>query len=502
MTALPADAPKAFPLRPHPHLYEINTWAWLEKLSARLGRTIRLADVPDSEWDALARKGFDIVWLMGVWQRSPESRRITLADPANPPQYDRALPGWKPDDVIASPYAVAGYVPDPRIGAWDALDRAREKLHARGMALFLDFVGNHTALDHPWVREHSDFYVQGAQQDFEKDPASFYAAKASAGTAYIALARDGYFPPWKDAAQLNHFQPQMRAALLAELRSIANHCDGVRCDMAMLQLNDIFARIWAPLLRGAQPPKSEFWTDAHAAAPSLILLAETYWGTEPRLLDLGFSFTYDKDLYDAVRDLQVAQVHASIEAPISFQSCQARYLENHDEARCASVFGEKFPAAGVLMGTVPGLRFYHQGELEGRKIFLPITLRIPADEPANPSAAAFYDKILRITAADVFHQGQWSVLPVTPEGDPTSPNLVVYEWRSEKAWKVIAVNLSAGASQGRVHLGKSISSGRSYIFHDELDDVRYSRGGDEIVNLGLFVRRDAFQAHVFDVTQA
>src|SRR5215469_9742406 len=62
--------------RPNPHLYEINTWQWLEELSVRLGREITLNEVPDSEWDALARLGFNIVWLVGVWRRSPESRRI------------------------------------------------------------------------------------------------------------------------------------------------------------------------------------------------------------------------------------------------------------------------------------------------------------------------------------------------------------------------------------------------------------------------------------------
>ena len=97
-------------LRPHPHLYEINTWVWLEQLSTKLGTTIKLGDVPDTEWDSIARLGFDIVWLMGIWQRSPESRRITLDDPGNFRLYERALPGWTPSDVIGSPYAVAGYV--------------------------------------------------------------------------------------------------------------------------------------------------------------------------------------------------------------------------------------------------------------------------------------------------------------------------------------------------------------------------------------------------------
>ena len=116
---------------------------------------------------------------MGVWQRSPDL-------PPHEPRKSRkcravhlALPGWKPEDVIGSPYAVAAYVPDPRIGNWEALDAAREKLHARGMALFLDFVANHTALDHPWMREHPEFYVQAPQQEFQKNPSLFYPIHAA-----------------------------------------------------------------------------------------------------------------------------------------------------------------------------------------------------------------------------------------------------------------------------------------------------------------------------------
>ena len=121
-------------LRAHPHLYEIDTWAWLEKLSAQAGRTIKLADVADSEWDALAASGFDIIWLMGVWQRSAEGRRVDLADPKNVADFVAALPGWSPSDVVGSPYSVAAYTPDSRIGTFDSLDAVREKLHARGMA--------------------------------------------------------------------------------------------------------------------------------------------------------------------------------------------------------------------------------------------------------------------------------------------------------------------------------------------------------------------------------
>lgn len=499
----PSGSSSSFPLRIQPHLYEINTWAWLEDLSARLGRTITLAGVPHREWDALARLGFDIVWLMGVWQRSPESRRIALADPANLPAYDRALPGWKPSDVIGSPYAVVQYAPDPRIGTWDELDHVREKLHQRKMALFLDFVGNHTALDHPWTREHPEFYVQGTRNDFEQNPSAFYPVELPSGICFLARAKDPYFPPWKDVAQLNHFHAGMRAAQLADLRTIARHCDGLRCDMAMLHLNDIFTRGWAHLLRGTKPPEQEFWTEARAAAPGLSLLAEAYWATESRLLELGFTFAYDKELYDAVRDVRIGEIHGLLAVGADRLARFARFLENHDEPRCKMIFGNaRLPAAGTLMGSLPGLRFYHQGELDGREAQLPITLRTAANAPPDPVSKAFFEKILRIAREDVFHEGQWNLLEVHSEGEPTSENLVVYEWRSEKTWKVIAVNLAGNVSQGRVRLGDRASPARQYVFYDQLNEVRYPRSGDELHTIGLFIRLEGYQAHLFDVTSA
>ena len=376
----PPRSSQTLPLRSHPHLYEINTWTWLEQLSTRQKKNINIAEVPDSEWDALASQGFNIVWLMGVWQRSPVSRRLNLENPANVAPFSLALPNWKPEDVISSPYSVTAYSPDPRIGNWAALDAAREKMRARGMALYLDFVGNHTALDHPWMREHPEYYVQASPEEFHENPPLYYSPSAQLGPPYIALAKDPYFPPWQDVAQLNHFNPDLRAAQLNELRTIAAHCDGIRCDMAMLQLNDIFNANWRHLLGDTPPPEKEFWTEAHAAVPSLALLAEAYWGTEQRLLDLGFSYSYDKILYDALRDHNIAQVRERLTGFPERQSDFARFMENHDEQRRAIVFpNEHLAADGTLLATLPGMRFYHQGELEGRRIHLPITLRIAGE---------------------------------------------------------------------------------------------------------------------------
>jgi len=487
-------------MRPHPHLYEINTWVWLEQLSAKAGKLVSLADVPDTEWDALAERGFDIIWLMGVWQRSPVSRQVMLRETANFAAYERALPGWKPSDIVGSPYSVVQYVPDPRVGTWESLDRVREKLRKRNMGLFLDFVGNHSAPDHPWTSAHPEYYVQMTAAEGAKNPGAFYPADNPEGGCFIALGRDPYFPAWKDVVQLNYFNPGLREAMITELRVIARHCDGVRCDMAMLQLTDVFERVWAAQLHGAPRPKSEFWAEARAAVPELILLAECYWGTEPRMLELGFNYVYDKELYDQVRDMHAREVRAHVAMGFEFNRQRARFLENHDEPRRASTFGnDRLNAAGTLMGTLPGMRFYHQGEIEGRRNQIPVALRVPADEPVDKTSVALFEKILRLTNDSAYHSGNWSMLDVTPDADGTAGNLIVYEWRTEKSWKMIVANAAGQASQGRVRLEDRVTGGRDYIFYDELNEVKYPRAGKELDDAGLFVRLEAGQAHMFDV---
>ncbi len=66
---------KAWPK--HPVIYEINTWVWFGELSRTYKRPVNLATVPDQEWDAIASLGFDAVWFMGVWERSPAGIEIS-----------------------------------------------------------------------------------------------------------------------------------------------------------------------------------------------------------------------------------------------------------------------------------------------------------------------------------------------------------------------------------------------------------------------------------------
>ncbi len=491
------------PLRNRPHLFEINTWEWLEELSRSAGRRVTLADVPESEWDSQAQLGFDLIWLMGVWERSPESRRKFFAETASLPEFQQAFPRTTMNDVAGSPYSIHDYSPDPRIGDWNALDIVREKLHARGMRLLLDFVPNHLAVDHAWTREHPEYFVQGSPEDWQRDPASFFRVETPTGARVLALGKDPYFPPWSDVAQLNHFNPELRAALIGKLREVCNHCDGVRCDMAMLVLNDIFAQTWAGRLGGAAAPAQEFWQEARAALPEPILLAEAYWNTEQQLIDLGFNFIYDKGFYDALRAGHAQEIRTRLAADLNYQSHMARFLENHDEDRAAVAFGpDRLRAAATIVATGPSLRFYHEGQLEGRRIHFPIQLAHIADEPVDNAIDAFYRSILQVTRDDIFHSGAWRLLSAESVGDSSNAGLIVYDWQNEKGWKLIVVNLSDSAAQGRIRLGERIASGRPYMLADILNGRRYVRGAGELLDPGLYVRLEPFEADIFDITPA
>jgi hypothetical protein len=486
--------------RAHPHLYEINTWTWLAELSEKHGRRISLGNVPESEWDALQRAGFDFVWLMGVWQRSPAGREIALNEPGLRAAYDRARPDWKPEQIVGSPYAVYAYQADPHLGAIDDLDRARDALHARGMKLILDFVPNHTALDHRWVRAHPDYYINGSEADLEQTPPAFFPVRKRGGKTFcLAHGRDPYFSPWTDTAQLNYFNPALRAALLKQLRALAAHCDGLRCDMAMLVLNDVFARTWGERLAAFTLPAEEFWTEATRALPGLIWMAEAYWDLEWRLQQLGFQFTYDKRLYDRLRHEAPAAVRLHLQADWNYQQRSIRFLENHDEERAAVAFGERLPAAATLAATLPGVRFYHHGQLEGRRRRLPIQLERAIDEPVDAEVRALYEKLLHFSNEEVFHQGEWRLLAAQPAGDDSYENLIAYRWRAEEIFKLVVVNLGGSSAQARLPLAEEVDPGKEYILLDQLNGESYPRAGTEMSDPGLYVRLDAGRAHLFDL---
>ena len=148
----------------HPFLYEINTWPWLWEIGAREGVPVDLGSVPDRYWDELAALGFDAVWLMGVWRRSPAGVALALANPGLVASFGNALPDWQPADVVGSPYCIRDYVVDDHLGGPEGLAKARLALATRGVGLVLDFVPNHVAPDHPWTTTKPELFVAGTDE--------------------------------------------------------------------------------------------------------------------------------------------------------------------------------------------------------------------------------------------------------------------------------------------------------------------------------------------------
>ena len=205
---------------PYPTLYEINTWVWLTGLSQKYGRRVNLSSVPSAEWDAIAAYGFDSVWFMGVWERSPAGIAIANQNKSLLDDFRRALPDFCPEDNVGSPYCVRRYVVDGHLGGPEGLTVARRELSTRGVNLILDFVPNHVAPDHPWVEEHPEYFIRGSADDARNDPSSYISL---AGTV-CACGRDPYFPAWPDVLQLNAFEPIMGWSLFKSIQHLSSAC--------------------------------------------------------------------------------------------------------------------------------------------------------------------------------------------------------------------------------------------------------------------------------------
>jgi glycosidase len=116
--------------------------------------------VPQPELERVAALGFDGVWLMGVWERSPRAREIASSVTDLLSEYQRALPDLTAADVVGSPYAIHRYEVDATLGGLEALAVLRERLRQLGLRLVLDFVPNHFAIDHTWLVEYPNRFVQ------------------------------------------------------------------------------------------------------------------------------------------------------------------------------------------------------------------------------------------------------------------------------------------------------------------------------------------------------
>jgi hypothetical protein len=177
----------------YPCLFQINTRVWLERLSREAGKPVSLADIDDATIDGWADKGFDWIWLLSVWQTGAVGRRISRSNPEWRVEFKRVLPDLTEDDICGSGFAITGYAASDSVGGATGLARFRAKLARRGIRLMLDFVPNHTAPDHPWVRAHPDYYVEGSEAALAAAPQNYLRVETDRGPKILGYGRDPNF---------------------------------------------------------------------------------------------------------------------------------------------------------------------------------------------------------------------------------------------------------------------------------------------------------------------
>ena len=366
----------------------------------------------------------------------------------------------------------------------------------------LDFVPNHMAPDHPWVEEHPEYFVPAPSSTWPARRRTTRWVQTKNGDLLLAHGRDPYFPGWPDTLQLNYGNPAMQEAMIGELDRIAGQCDGVRCDMAMLVLPDVFERTWG--IRAAALLAEGDRSACGASIRTSCFMAEVYWDLEWTLQQQGFDYTYDKRLYDRLRDAHARPVREHLHAGLDYQDKLARFLENHDEPRAAATLRPAMhEAAAIITFLSPGLRFFHQGQFEGRrKRISPHLVRAP-EEPVDASLQGFYENLMTVLRQPVFRDGTWSLLESVPawEGNWTSDCFIAWSWqRSDGERRLVVVNYAGNQSQCYVRLPFSDVAGRTVRLKDMMGSASFDRDGNDLVSRGLYLDLPPWGYHVFEMS--
>ena len=486
----------------YPSLYQINTRVWLTELSRTLGRKAILDDVPDAALDRMSEQGFDWVWFLSVWQTGPAAQAISRANPEWRREFEETLPDLTEDDIAGSGFAIQNYTVHRDLGGDAALARLRQRLHARGLKLMLDFVPNHMAPDHPWIDEHPDYFIHGSESDLARSPRNYIRVPTANGSLLLAHGRDPYFDGWPDTLQLNYGNPQLQEAMIGELERIAGQCDGVRCDMAMLVLPDVFESTWGIRAELFWPKATESVRRKH---PTFQFMAEVYWDREWTMQQQGFDYAYDKRLYDRLREGHAGPVRGHFHADLDYQNKLARFMENHDEPRAAAAFSpDVHEAAAVLTFLSPGLRFFHQGQCQGRKTRISPHLVRGPEEPIDQRLEQFYDRLLAVLRQPAVRDGDWQLLDCTSawDGNGTWDGFVVFAWQGADGERLlVTVNYAPNQGQCYVRLPFSDLANHRWRLHDVIGDATYDREGSDLQARGLYLDEPPWQCHAFTIVR-
>jgi glycosidase len=385
-----------------------NTYVWLDQLSRKYRKKIsRLDEIPDEEIEILAKWGITGLWLIGIWERSPASRRIKQII-GNP-------------EAVASAYSIYNYDIAQELGGNEALLKLQQQTYRRGVRLAADMVPNHMGLDSPWIINHPDWFISldespfpnytynGPNLSWDDRVGIFledhYYNRTDAAvvfkrvdfwtgtTKFIYHGNDGTAMPWNDTAQLNYLIPEVREAVIQTILQVARQFPIIRFDAAMTLAKKHYHRLWFPEpgSGGDIPTRAglglskpdfdqvfpeEFWRNVvdrvSQEVPDTLLLAEAFWLMEGYFVrTLGMHRVYNSAFMNMLREEKNQEYRQVIKNTLEFDpeilKRYVNFMNNPDERTTVEQFGkgEKYFGICTLLATLPGLPMFGHGQIEG-----------------------------------------------------------------------------------------------------------------------------------------
>jgi hypothetical protein len=199
-------------------------------------------------------------------------------------------------------------------------------------------------------------------------------------------------------------------------------------------------------------------------------------------------------------------VRAHLSGDPTWHDHTLRFAENHDEPRASSAFPAPGQAAAAALAvlSVPGVALVHEGEMEGRKVHVPVTLARRPDEPVDGDLRAWFDRLL-VALGQGLRSGSWRPCEIVTWPDNRSGDeLVASAWEGAAGRWLVVVNVGGARADGRVRPawsgGWQDGLGDDVVLDDLLRGESYDRGVAEIVNDGLYVSLDPHAVHLLRIS--
>jgi hypothetical protein len=434
----------------------------------------------------------EYIWTMGIWESSPASIEICKSHQGLIHEFKNCLTDFSINDIIGSPYSIFDYSPNSIIcDSWNDLRIFREELNLAGKKLILDFVPNHLSVDSKWINLRPSAFLDHSSNfnPSNIDKNNFFHSSGRV----LAHGRDPYFDGWTDTVQYDFSHPESIDLATEFLLKIAEYSDGVRCDMAMLPVADIFEKTHnkkgLPYWENIIPKIQEIY-------PNFLWIAEVYWGLEYLLQTKGFHLTYDKSLYDRFQEEDADKTLGHLKADINFQNKSLRFLENHDEKRAFDNFGIDTIVYWSILNFLNGGILIHEGQSKGYVKKIPVQLgRYPEEEP-NSEILAFYLRsfdLLRKRKSLEYFEPEYFQYENNPSEILTR---IVF---NTNHWEILIWNPHDFIVSGRIKINltlpESIHLSDNCLFRDIIRNDYYSHNTKDILEQGLYFKLNPNQSH-------